>query len=286
MKLFNTKLILFGLLLGVALIPYFSIVQRGQLTEEQRKKLADEKKVRELQPLRNFLKNRGLLQNADDLKEILKKTHVPPQFAEHWMENLDYNAYLLARDGITSAKVQKLKERGIDVIKTKSGWERPSLAELAVLAELVIIGEVKDVVYTLEPDDGFHSSTIISVKEVLVGTAPANELTIRQMSGQISNDRILLVSTDLRAKKGEVYLFFLSNTGYRFHLELPGKGGKVRSDLPENVKASYFVHGRAHQIKNGKIYSAPDDGANPNLDNLEDILSEIRGVGKILKEIR
>ena len=169
--------------------------------------------------------------------------------------------------------------------KVEFRWQ--AVVHWAILSELVVVAEVKDVVYTYEPGDGYRSSIVVTVKEVLKGVAPGNEIAIRQTTGKTSTGLDTWSTADLVAKKGETYLLFLSNAWYRYYLDYPTRRAeKVRSDIPESTKRKHFI--RVYddiEIRDGKLPGTHHEARIPITDDLESTLRAIRDVARRMKAV-
>lgn len=265
--------------------------QTQQITPEQREELAKASRAEQVKKWDAFLAHRGQLKNKEDIKAFVIATKLAEKPSAEWIQWAEIRWVDLAMQGFTVPRIKKLKQKGIDVIQSvlpESG-KQPSTVDLAIRSELVVVGEVKEVVYTYEPGDGYRSGVVITVKEVLKGVAPGIEIAIRQATGKVSTGGEVQISTDLVAKKGEIYLLFLSNAWYRYYLEFPWPGAeKVRSDIPESVKRKNFVRaGEAFELRNGKLLRVHDFGSRiPITEDLESTLRAIRDVARIMKAVK
>jgi hypothetical protein len=236
----------------------------------------------------NYLTYKGLIKNKEEIAKLLQKDTIPQFQLEKWSENFERHVNTLVLKGLTVYKIKKLKENGIDIIKTIKMWEKPSIAEVSAASDLTIIGEIKDSVNTPPPSpDAYHSSITINVKEVLFGENPGNEIAIRQISGPLSRDRFLSSSNDLLPRKGDQFLFILSHKYYIEDIEIPYfQDTSMPQILPPKNIPHYYLRGRAYQIIDGKLQGDCGDPTRLTFDSLEKVISEIKRADKIVKHFK
>ena len=153
-------------------------------------------------------------------------------------------AFFLVANGVTAEDVIRLVEGGVDVLHAVTSSERP-LAEQALLADLVVVGEV--VGDAPDPRDGYGGGVRVRVLDAVKGDLPADTVVVRQR-----RDR------DGPVAAGQRYLFLLSNGIYRYGLHRMGTGGAV----PEPERARRFSIYRQYLMDGDAVawggYSADD----------------------------
>ncbi len=170
-------------------------------------------------------------------------------------------AFFLVVNGVTAEDVIRLVEGGVDVLHAVTSDERP-LAEQALLADLVVVGEV----IGPAPDsrDGYSGGVRVRVLDALKGDVSADTLTVRQR-----RDR------DGPAVAGQRYLFLLSNGIYRYGLHRMGTAEAV----PEAERARRFSIYRQYRMDGDVLvwngYSAEDTAR---------ALDAVRAVGGLLQD--
>ena len=200
----------------------------------------------------DYLRAVGLDQNALALEQALLdrlRIRKPFLLAEHQQGMARYFAFVLTVSGFNADMAEHLDTEGIDLIHAITADTRP-FDEQALMAELVVVGDVIAFVETPEPNDGFRSSIVVDVETVLKGDAPADTLVIRQRSGPPADEAPENTSRDLHPEVGERYLFLLSNGMYRFFV---ATRGEAIDPLPEPVQAQHFVIYRSYQMDDGRL---------------------------------
>ena len=178
----------------------------------------------------------------------------------------------LALFGYTSEHLTALKERGVDIpalmLKPPTGLD---LSERAALSEVVVTAEVADAYDAVEPGDGFRSSVVLKVEEVLKGDVPLDNLVIRRLTGPDPTGGAT-VPGEFEGEPGKTYLFFLSKATYNYAVEFPGFGtAPVRERIPEEELVPNFL----------TLYTPV-----PLEDLGEGALEEVRRVGDLIEAIR
>jgi hypothetical protein len=172
-----------------------------------------------------------------------------PEAREVILEGL---ALDLATLGFSPQRVRVLRGRGIDVILAADTRPDASLEARAILSDLVVVGQVQEFTSNAGPEDGFHSSLVVRVEEVLKGEAAPAEVVIRQQSGQTPDGREHFASGDLRARLGDRYLLFLSHQLYRWQVESTGRR------IPDAGAERFFVIGRgAYHVGPDRLRQVP-----------------------------
>lgn len=238
-----------------------------------------------------YLEAHGLEQRAAAIEqELLAELRASGMMQGRQEEFAESFAFILALQGLSVAEMERLEEEGVGVMDFVSAGPGASLVETAVATEVVVIGEVKDYIVTLEPGDGYRSSVIIEVIETLKGEIPADKIVLRQPSGLGINGKYgVRVSTDLRPEPGQRYLFYLSNSLYRYrtaHPALYGLAEDVRGNTPQATKGIYFIHWhQARRLEEGVLQSAPSLRS-PTRSQTEQIFERIRELDRILESVK
>ena len=200
----------------------------------------------------NYLRAVELDQDAHALEQVLLEllqVRKPFLVASHRQGMARYFAFVMTVSGLNADMAERLDAKGIDLIHAITADTRP-FDEQALMADLVIVGDVIEVVETLEPDDGFRSSIMVEVAEVLKGDAPTDTLFIRQRSGLSEDEAPEDTSRDLRPEAGERYLFLLSNGMYRFFV---ASRDDAVEPMAEPVLAQHFVIYRSYQMDDDRL---------------------------------
>ena len=198
----------------------------------------------------NYLRAVGLDQDGRELEQALLERlqfRVPLMLAARQQGLARFFAFVLTVSGLNAEKVEHLEAEGIDLIHAITADTRP-LSEQALLADLVIVGDVTGITETLEPDDGFRSSIAVEVQTLLKGVAPSKTIFIRQRSRLSREGTPERTSRDLHPEVGERYLFLLSNGMYRFFV-----ASRDEEPLPEAMQAQYFVIYRSYRMEEGQL---------------------------------
>ena len=236
--------------------------------------------------LRRFLEERALLQVAvgvensfkpvaqASLSEADRPARISPNDYDEVADLMhSRQALSLVLDGYTTGQITALRSQGIDIfdVTLKPAFNH-SAVEKAMFSELVIVGKVEEIIETLEPEDGYRSSVKISVQQVLSGETLNNVVTLRQASGKSSDGRNVHISVDIHKEYiGQEFVFYLSNTRYRFFTSYPHRymdPGSI-GPPPQEALQQYYVN----------RYSP--EALTPSLGR--EILSEIERVGSIIE---
>lgn len=172
-------------------------------------------------------------------------------------------AFFLVANGVTAEDVLRLVDGGVDVLHAITADERP-LAEQALLADLVVIGDV------LGPEadtaDGYDGGVRIRVVDVVKGEVPTDTISVRQRSVR-----------DAPFVTGARYLLLVSNGIYRYGLHRMDTAGAV----PEAERTRRFSIYRQYLMDGDAVvwsgYSADDTAR---------ALDEVRAVDAILRDER
>jgi len=195
----------------------------------------------------------------------------------------DERAFYIAIHGFTLERVKALKDAGIDLTKATIPGPNLSMTDRATLAPLVLVGTIKDIIYSLEPGDGFRSTVIISVEEILKGESSSKDVSIRQFSGYSSSDKIIKVSHDFDTKdKGRSFLLFLSNPFYQYCASDENRDPireNTRKPNSERIAETFFLN----------LYTPvrKDDSMLPTSKgrvNAEEVFKSIRNVARLMEQ--
>ena len=171
-----------------------------------------------------YLQDRGLSEEA----QMMKQSVIADLARDNRPIKADTDEYLgimtteLVMNGYTFDIMSRLKQQGLD--QGKLIRRHPitlSLAEKAALSEVVVIATVLDKNDSLVPRDGYRSSVVLKVEEVIRGNVEGEYIILRRFSGTTAKGEYIDRSTDFDGSKGEKYLFFLSNGVYRYSTEYP-----------------------------------------------------------------
>lgn len=192
----------------------------------------------------------------------------PEKFAK------DY-AFALTLHGFSVPTVEKLRDRGLDPLQIAIAGPSASVVERATIAETVVVGEVTSYTYTLEPGDGYRSSIVVRVDDVLKGDVDHSEITIRQRTGSQTNEKHLVdVSTDIEPEAGDRYLFYLSHSMYKFRIQHPElhRLEPQQEDLSTKALDRYYITwGTPQKLMDRKLERIPFEAATQQI--FEDIRS-------------
>ena len=176
--------------------------------------------------MESFLQDNSRLQTANQLSQWSEKQSATVANAlSSTKQSRSLSARIqtleLAMVGYEANELSALKAEGIDLLSITSkhplSLEPP---EKAALSEVAVVATVKKVRNTLEPKDGFRSSVILEVEEVLRGDVPQDRITLRRVTGPGPKGG-LRRSSEFSGQVGETHVFFLSNAFYRLSLEDP-----------------------------------------------------------------
>lgn len=188
----------------------------------------------------DYLRTVGLDQEALQLEAfLLEGLQIRKPFLDTARQKgiARYFAFVMTVSGLNAEKAERLEAEGVDFIHAITADTRP-LSEQSLLADLVVVGDIIDVVETQEPGDGFRSSLVIEVQTLLQGETLTDTLFIRQRSGLSTDEADEQASRDLRPEIGERYLFLLSNGMYRFFVATQDD---EPPPIPERLQARHFV---------------------------------------------
>ena len=171
-----------------------------------------------------YLQDRGLSEEAQMMKQSviadLARDNQPIKAGTD--EYLGIMTTELVMNGYTFDIMSRLKQQGLDLGKLiRRHPITLSLAEKAALSEVVVIATVLDKNDSLVPRDGYRSSVVLKVEEVIRGNVEGEYIILRRFSGTTAKGEYIDRSTDFDGSKGEKYLFFLSNGVYRYSTEYP-----------------------------------------------------------------
>ncbi|GAB5519558.1 MAG: hypothetical protein RhofKO_18090 [Rhodothermales bacterium] len=197
----------------------------------------------------DYLRAVGLDQDAQELEQDLferLQIHTPSMQEARQKGLARFFAFVMTVSGLNAEKVDRLEAEGIDIAHAITADARP-LTEQALLADLVMVGEVTSLADIQEPDDGYTSSIGVAVQTLLKGEAPSKTVYIRQRSS-LSPKAVQRISNDLRPKVGERYLFLLSNGMYRFSV-----AARKGERLTDAVQAQHFALYRSYPMEDAQL---------------------------------
>ena len=113
-------------------------------------------------------------------------------------------------NGYTFESVSRLKKAGLDLERLVRGVPGPiSLADRAATSEIAVIATVVDRYESLVPRDGFRSSVVLRVQEVLRGSFDGQYAILRLDTGRDARGHFIHSDDDFEGGVGESYLFWL-----------------------------------------------------------------------------
>ena len=211
------------------------------------------------------------------VQEAEQPDWIPPQIAR-------MRAYQLALSGHTPASVAALRRRGLDLVAIAlKSPHALTLGEKTALSEATAIATVIHVHNALEPGDGFRSSAVFRVEEVLSGQIPESEIVLRRYGGPDSSGG-LLTFHEFDGDVGDSFIVFPSHNAYRFSVLYPmshyGRLGDVRPDLqleeyPNYVLNEYMAIPLTSKYRDGQALNG----------KLEAELEEARRIGKLRQSV-
>lgn len=223
--------------IGVGAVPRLAY---GQTLEE----LAERATGSVIPGMQEFLAIRGRTDDGPRLEGIVLEAK--KDFAPGMLDAIArVRAYQLALSGHSADYVLGLREKGLDLprIVLKSPMEL-SLEEKAALSEATVIGTVVDIQDTLEPGDGFRSSVIFRVEEVLSGRFTSDELILRRLTGPDSLGGMIR-HHEFDGRVGETFILYVSHEIYKYHILHPEpaaadvRDGLFAQDLVQYVLFEY-----------------------------------------------
>lgn len=192
-----------------------------------------------------FLEARGLDDRAEDVEdELLDRLEDRNLGTERQRERTaDFFSFILSVSGVTEDGIERLEEKGIDIIHAITATSRP-LMEQSILVDLAVVGSI---VGHEEngglADDHRHTLTVM-VTDTLKGTVPSDTIFIRQKR------RVAPQSPDPRPEVGETFLFLVSNGVYRYYLH---RNPSPNARPPEaEIRRRYSMY-RRYRIREGRL---------------------------------
>lgn len=220
----------------VVISPLKSVAQEEPETtfeKEEIRKQINESVRPEIRNMEAFLKDeKGTLVEIDSIHDLLKQVERKRlnQLKKNGHSGTKQPASLTRLDalklrmrGYTRGKIEQLRKRkGINPV---SLMLKPPMAltpsEKLTLSESVVIAEVLEKKNKLKPKDGYRSSVVLGVDEVLVGEVPSDRIILRRLSGKSKDGRYVTISHDFKGAVGSKHIFYLSNTKYRYRVKYP-----------------------------------------------------------------
>ena len=191
-----------------------------------------------------YLKATGMVEDAAELEQWLRdklEAHHPGWTAERRHQNAAFFAFVLTVTGVTAEAAADLQNRGVDVIHGLTADRRPFI-EQALLADLVVVGDVVRSEASSEPNDGFEMSDLVAVREVLKGNVSGRHVTIRR--------RVQGSAQDIAPAVGKQYLLLLSNGMYEF----AAARHRAATDEPgDELGEAYYSIYRIYEMADGRL---------------------------------
>jgi hypothetical protein len=236
---------------------------------------------------RSHLESNELLQRREAIvQKLMTDLPASTSLKRNGEEFIEAYSFILTLHGITAPTIDRLHMEGIDILNAAMSGPRSTVLERAAMSEAVIIGKVERYFPAIEPDDGYRSSIVVNVEEILTGDISNEEIIIRQRSGKTADGQhIVEISTDVNPKAGERYLFYLSNSLYRYRTSHPEASGlqKPDGDLSNSVLSTHYItYGKPHKFDNGVLQPAPHVGS-PSQEETNRLLNQIRDLGRLMR---
>lgn len=200
------------LLLVAGIAP--AVLSAQNATQQDREARYVRSKQETIQRRAPFLQATGRAGNVVAIREILNSANLFPGMSPAARQAyLDELSQRVAATGMTSGQIRALQARGIDIPQAVAADFQGSLEQYASLAEVVLVGQVVEVRQSMAENDGFRSSVVLRVEEVLKGQA-GNQVIVREASGRLPSGETIEHSIDLNPQQGERFLLFLSKGLY------------------------------------------------------------------------
>lgn len=191
--------------------------------------------------MKNILKNR-LMQQIDDKPEA------------YYEDNANFFSMVLLLSGVEPIDYYRLEENGVDVIHAITADVRP-FDEQSLLSDVVILGDVVEIVDDSTIDDGFDRTVKVKVTDVLKGSVLVDTVQIRRRKP--SN----MLRNDIRPELNRSYLLLLSSGMYGYHTANHHFRQKkeVVVSPPQFGHEKVFVIYRIYPYINGALYYSPQN---------------------------
>ncbi len=230
-----------------------------------------------------FLRDEGRLEDAlrirEDMVERVKQER--DSVSARYYKHLGVlAARVVIGGGYTYDLVSRLRQDGLDLVWLGLIYPNPlgpyTKAEWAALVDVVVTATVTDRFDSLLPRDGFRSSVVLEVHEVLRGSVDSKYIIIRRSSGKTSRGSYSHSGHERTFERGEAGIFYLSNGYYRYYSAYIGPGHDWRSqDL---------LYQAQDPDRHLRYYSFDFDLVSDNdWSPLEADIADIRRVGQLIR---
>lgn len=259
----NLRAVVLLVLLGYVLIPNSLHAQANAQSDP------------EIENRRSFLASQNKLNKAIEIESLFKGKGTSEKFALSQFL-LQLQTLHLAIEGYSAPQLNRLRSHGVDFLEMIAKTpDKRTLAEKAALSGVAVLAKVERIYDSLEPADGYRSSVVLHVNQVLRGEIESDELVLRRLSG-LNKDGLRGINyAELDLEVGETYLFFLSHNKYRFLLAYPGIGADEVGITPDQALHNYYI----------EVYHAiPVDNINDSQSRI--VLNEVKRIDGLIKSAR
>ena len=184
-----------------------------------------------------YLQQRGLVSETADLERWLRDelaVRRPQWSVAERHQNAAFFAFVLAVSGVTADALNEISASGVDAIHAITADTRP-FSEQALLADLVVVGDVVRSETSTDSNDGYEISDIIEVRRVLKGEPSSSTIVLRRSEEPAERDVIPVVS--------EQYLLLLSRGMYEFAAARhEASSGTMSSTPPDSLYSVYRIY--------------------------------------------
>lgn len=195
-------------------------------------------------PREAYLQRTGLYEQTTALERWLSDelaAREPGMTAERRTRTAAFFSFVMAVGGVTAENAPRLEAQGLDLVHAVTADARP-FDEQALMADLVVFGEVVEAPEETVPEDGFSASVHLAVRQVLKGQAPGDTVVIRRRDGVPQRGEPLDV--------GRAYLLLLSGGMYDYY----AASHRAREGLVEDPAyvPAYLVY-RQYPVEDGRL---------------------------------
>ena len=146
------------------------------------------------------------------------------------------------------------------------------------MSEMAVIATVVDRYESLVPRDGFRSSVVLQVQEVLRGSFDGQYAILRLDTGRNARGQFIHSDDDFDGGVGESYLFFLSNGLYKYF------AWRTYFDFGAgSANLDYQAQDPQRDVRFREIFAAirmPDESGWGGLDPE---INEVRRIGQLIR---
>lgn len=205
----------------------------------------------------DYTKAIGMEDDYIVMKNILREglmNRVEDRPAEYYEDNAGFFSMVLLLSGVQPTDYYKLEQNGIDVIHAITADVRP-FDEQSLLSDLVIVGEVVEILPESRDEDGFDRTIKVRINESLKGSAPSGTVYIRRRGSSHSSGR------DVTPELHRSYLFLLSSGMYGYHKanhQFRQKNEVVVS-APRFGEEEVFLIYRIYPFIKGELHQSPQN---------------------------